>query len=67
MKVYVRLFDEADNKYDIFIGPAAECPPLPREGDLVTTGHVNGRVVKIEHDYGQSAEAVFIALRLSEL
>ena len=67
MKTYVRLFDEAENKYDIFIGAAMDCPPLPRPGDLVKTGHVDGKVEEVEHDYSQSSDAVFISVRLSEI
>jgi len=50
VKVMVRITDAAENKYDWFIGPPQECPPLPRIGEFVECGLAKGTVQKIAHE-----------------
>jgi hypothetical protein len=49
VELTVRIVDEAENKYDWFSGPASECPPIPRPGDLVGCGAGMGTVHRLEH------------------
>jgi hypothetical protein len=49
VELSVRIVDEAENKYDWFSGPASECPPIPRPGDLVGCGASMGAVHRVEH------------------
>ena len=41
VKVMVRITDAAENKYDWFIGPPQECPPLPRIGEFVAVSYTH--------------------------
>ena len=54
VELTVRIVDEAENKYDWFSGPASECPPLPRPGDLVGCGAGTGTVHRIEHGVNEN-------------
>jgi hypothetical protein len=54
VEVTVKIVDEAENKYDWFLGQAAECPPIPRPGDLVACGTGMGTVHRIEHGLDES-------------
>jgi hypothetical protein len=49
VELTVQIVDEAEGKYDWFSGPASECPPIPRPGDLVGCGAKIGTVHRIEH------------------
>jgi hypothetical protein len=49
IKLMVRVVDDADNKYDWFIGPPQACPPLPRLGEYVDCPAGSGTVQSIEH------------------
>jgi hypothetical protein len=49
VKVMVRITDAAENKFDWFIGPPQECPPLPRIGERVECGIGEGTVQKVDH------------------
>jgi|SRR5665213_512839 len=49
VKLMVRITDNAENKYDWFIGPPQECPPLPRIGEHLECGIDYGTVTHIEH------------------
>ena len=55
VELTVRIVDEADHKYDWFSGPASECPPIPRPGDLVACGAGVGAVHRIEHGVDEKA------------
>lgn len=54
VELTVRIVDEAENKYDWFSGPASECPPIPRPGDLVGCGAGTGTVHRVEYDVDES-------------
>lgn len=49
VKLMVRVTDKAENKYDWFIGPPQECPPLPRIGEHLECGFGEGTVQRIDH------------------
>jgi hypothetical protein len=49
VELTVRIVDEAESDYEWFSGPASECPPIPRPGDLVGCGAGIGTVDRIEH------------------
>jgi hypothetical protein len=49
VKLMVRITDKAENKFDWFIGPPQECPPLPRIGEHLDCGFGDGTVRRIEH------------------
>jgi hypothetical protein len=54
VELNVRIVDEAENIYDWFSGPASECPPIPRPGDLVGCGAGMGTVHRVEHDVNEN-------------
>ena len=49
VELTVRIVDETENRYDWFSGPASECPPIPRPGDVVGCGAGMGTVHSVEH------------------
>jgi hypothetical protein len=49
MEIYIRVFDQAGNKVDYFIGPAAECPPIPQIGHKIEVDSFLGVVTSVEH------------------
>jgi hypothetical protein len=68
-RVMVRLLDEAENRYDYFIGETADCPPIPRVGDHVTYHLGTGEVQAVVHVYedGIQPDAYRIAIKLKML
>lgn len=54
VELIVKIVDEAESKYDWFSGPASECPPIPRPGDLVGYGTRTGTVSRVEHGVNDS-------------
>jgi len=45
--IIVRLFGE--DEYDFYYGSAADCPPIPRVGELVTYPSGKGTVARVEY------------------
>jgi hypothetical protein len=54
VELSIGIVDEAGSKTDWYSGLAAECPPLPRLGDLVGCGGKLGTVHRIEHGVSES-------------
>lgn len=46
----VRLLGENDRSCSYYTGSTADCPPLPKHGELVGCGEIAGRVIALDHE-----------------